>query len=112
MKNYLDLAKPNNILGFQYIKAIKKQKSSMLPITVPRKNADYHDEDFTSETIASATSIRKALFSQDDNRYSIAQFVPEQTSLLLKDYFHTYGTFHQWENYWSLSSISVTSSEC
>lgn len=58
----VDLAKPNNILGYQYIKALKQQKSLIKPLTIRRKNADYHDEHFATETIASATSIRKALF--------------------------------------------------
>ncbi|MDQ0198481.1 nucleotidyltransferase [Neobacillus ginsengisoli] len=101
-ENYLDLSKPNNILGFQYIKAIKHQKSSVRPITVQRKNANYHDEHFTSETIASATSIRKALFSTENGKESIGQFIPESTYQLLKAYFNDYGVFHQWENYWKL----------
>ncbi|MDN3014868.1 nucleotidyltransferase [Paenibacillus sp. BSR1-1] len=98
---YLDLAKPNNILGFQYIKAIHNQKSSIRPLTVARKNADYHDEHFASETIASATSIRKAIFSEDDHKTDISQYVPIPTKRLLFDYFQKYHMFHQWENYWS-----------
>lgn len=98
---FLDLTQPNNILGFEYIKAIKQQKSSLRPITVPRKSANYHDEQFSSETIASATSIRRALFSPVTGITPIDQFVPEKTSQLLGEYFHQYGAFHQWENYWS-----------
>ncbi|MGZ4160882.1 MAG: nucleotidyltransferase [Neobacillus sp.] len=101
-ENYLDLSRPNNILGFHYIKAIKQQKSSVRPITVQRKNANYHDENFTSETIASATSIRKALFSIENNNESISQYIPETTYQILKEYLNDYGVFHQWENYWSL----------
>ncbi|MBO0959226.1 nucleotidyltransferase [Neobacillus sp. MM2021_6] len=100
-ENYLDLAKPNNILGLEYIKAVNKQKSGMQPLTVPRKNADYHDEHFASETIASATSIRKAIFSKLDGKTEIDQYVPEPTRQLLKDYLQRYQIFHQWENYWS-----------
>ncbi|ETI67963.1 nucleotidyltransferase [Neobacillus vireti] len=100
-ERYLDLAKPNNILGFQYIKAINQQKSPIRPLTVARKNADYHDEDFSSETIASATSIRKAIFSNEDGKSKIDQYVPEPTKQLLQQYLHDYHVFHQWENYWS-----------
>ncbi|MGF6951242.1 putative nucleotidyltransferase [Neobacillus sp. B4I6] len=99
--NYLDLAKPNNILGLEYIKAIQRQKSSVSPMTIPRKNADYHDEHFASATIASATSIRKAIFTDNANQTEINQYVPEQTKLLLKEYVQQYQGFHQWENYWS-----------
>ncbi|QIZ07343.1 nucleotidyltransferase [Priestia megaterium] len=99
--NYLDLAKPNNILGLEYIKAIQRQKSSVIPMTIPRKNADYHDEHFASATIASATSIRKAIFTDNASQAEINQYVPEQTKLLLKDYVQQFQGFHQWENYWS-----------
>jgi predicted nucleotidyltransferase len=99
--NYLDLAKPNNILGLEYIKAIQRQKSSVIPMTIPRKNADYHDEHFASATIASATSIRKAIFTDNASQAEINQYVPEQTKLLLKEYVQQFQGFHQWENYWS-----------
>jgi predicted nucleotidyltransferase len=98
---YLDLAKPNNILGLEYIKAIRQQRSTLQPLTVARKSADYHDEHFTSETIASATSIRKAIFTTDDTQANIDQYVPSATSLLLSEYRRHYQTFHSWENYWS-----------
>lgn len=98
---YLDIAKPNNILGLEYIKAIKQQKSTVSPMTIPRKNADYHDEHFASATIASATSIRKAIFTDNDSQSEIDQYVPEQTKILLKDYLQQYQVFHQWENYWN-----------
>ena len=100
-ENYLDLAKPNNILGLEYIKAVNKQKSKIKPLTVPRKNADYHDEHFASDTIASATSIRKAIFSNENGKKEIDQYVPGPTKQLLKEYLHYYQIFHQWENYWS-----------
>ncbi|MEH7252959.1 nucleotidyltransferase [Neobacillus niacini] len=100
-ENLVGLDKPNNILGFHYLKALKHQKSSIVPLTVKRKNADYHDEHFATETIASATSIRKALFASNENNSPIEQYVPDATSRLLKEYLSDYGHFHEWENYWS-----------
>lgn len=99
-ENLLSLDKPNNILGFHYVKALNNQKSSMVPFTVKRKNADYHDEHFATETIASATSIRKALFASKESIDTIEQYVPKATSSLLKSYLDEYGCFHEWENYW------------
>jgi predicted nucleotidyltransferase len=99
-EDLVDLSKPNNILGYHYLKAIISQKSLMRPFTVKRKNADYHDEHFSSERIASATSIRKALFSSVQQEAPIDQFVPAQTNYLLTDYYKQYGIFHQWENYY------------
>lgn len=100
-ENLLSLDKPNNILGFHYVKALNRQNSSIIPLTVKRKNADYHDEHFATETIASATSIRKALFSAKEKNSSIEQYVPDASSTLLKEYLAVYGNFHEWENYWS-----------
>lgn len=96
----LDLTKPNNILGFQYVQAIYDQNSSLKALTVPRKNANYHDEHFASETIASATSIRKAIFANKNEKPAIAQYVPETTKNWLDVYYQHYGMFHQWESYW------------
>ncbi|PLR97398.1 nucleotidyltransferase [Bacillus sp. T33-2] len=100
-KGLIDLSRPNNILGLQYVMAIRKQKSQMAAFTVTRKNADYHDEHFASESIASATSIRKAL-SETDESSLIKQFVPSSTYTLLIQYKNMLGQFHSWENYWPL----------
>ncbi|WP_026581522.1 nucleotidyltransferase [Bacillus sp. J33] len=96
----IDLSKPNNILGFQYLKAAKSQKASMKLLTVARKNAGYHDEQFSSDTIASATSIRKALFAGNGEIEAIRQYVPETTYSGLIEYKELFGSFHQWEDYW------------
>ncbi|WP_442599390.1 nucleotidyltransferase [Neobacillus sp. D3-1R] len=100
-EDMVNLSKPNNILGYHYIEAIDKLKSPIKPFTIKRKNAEYHDEHFSSETIASATSIRKALFSNSPSQ-DIHRFIPSSTQTLLLKYFQTYGNFHQWENYWPL----------
>ncbi len=48
---------PNNILGIQYIRAIRALKSAIEPLTVERLGTGYHDMD-ASGGIRSATSIR------------------------------------------------------
>ncbi|HYK74044.1 MAG TPA: nucleotidyltransferase [Pseudoneobacillus sp.] len=99
--NMVNLSKPNNILGYHYIEAIDRLKSPIKPLTIKRKNAEYHDEHFSSETIASATSIRKALFSNTPDQ-NINRFIPSTTQALLVKYYQAYANFHQWENYWPL----------
>jgi predicted nucleotidyltransferase len=96
----VDLTKPNNILGFQYLKAAKKQNPMLNMFTVARKNAAYHDENFSSETIASATSIRKVLFSENQQFDQIQPYLPSSTLELLKEYQKKYGEFHHWDLYW------------
>ncbi|KAB7669280.1 nucleotidyltransferase [Bacillus sp. B1-b2] len=95
----LDLQTPNNILGFEYYKAVQKGNYKMEVLTIPRKLAGYHDEVFTSDTIASATSIRKEL-GKHKNMMAIQPYLPKSTYSILQTYRDTYHTYHTWENYW------------
>ncbi|MBT2678457.1 nucleotidyltransferase [Bacillus sp. ISL-35] len=99
-ESFIDISKPNNILGMHYIQAILRQDSQMTAQTITRKNAGYHDEHFASATIASATSIRKALFGASGEMEAIRQYVPDSTYKHLISYKEEYGGFHSWENYW------------
>ncbi|MGV2942125.1 nucleotidyltransferase [Mesobacillus sp. LC4] len=109
-ESFIDISRPNNILGLHYIQAIISQKSSMKPETITRKNAGYHDEHFASATIASATSIRKALFGSAGEIETIKQYVPETTYEQLINYREQYGGFHSWENYWPLLKYKLLQS--
>ena len=71
------LEKPNNLLGLEYLKALKKLASSMKPHTIARTGTGYHDEHsaFSEESgtlIASASAIRAAL-SKEVGSISAAQ---------------------------------------
>ncbi|MCQ6273983.1 nucleotidyltransferase [Bacillus sp. V3B] len=113
-KNIIDLSMPNNILGFQYVKAAEKQQSSLKMVTITRKSAHYHDEHFTSATIASATSIRKALFSKNNDIATIQSYVADHTYKLLLQYKKNYGIFHDWNLYWpfiKLRLLQISSDE-
>lgn len=72
------LAKPNNILGIEYLKATKKLSSSMEPVTIKRILAQYHDTVLSTASdinamepdrpvISSATALRNAIFGTDEN---------------------------------------------
>ncbi|MER2063465.1 MAG: nucleotidyltransferase [Alkalibacterium sp.] len=62
----LDLSEPNNILGFAYAKELVKHDRSVSIQTVKRKSTHYHDKELSAGgQIASATAIRKKIFSQD-----------------------------------------------
>lgn len=52
------ISSPNNILGIEYIKALKKINSNIVPYTLQRTAANYH-EDNINGSIASATAVRK-----------------------------------------------------
>ena len=51
------LSSPNNILGIEYLKALKKYNSNITPISIPRFEAYHNDIKFTGN-IASSTAIR------------------------------------------------------
>ncbi|PLR69635.1 nucleotidyltransferase [Bacillus sp. UMB0893] len=101
----LDLSMPNNILGFQYVTSILKQGADILPLTIKRTAANYHDEEFNDTPIASATSIRKAIFSEDNTE--VHSFVPETTWDELMEYRRKYATFHQWEDYFGYLKYAI-----
>lgn len=54
------LEDPNNILGIEYIKALRKIKSNIKPCTILRKESHYHDSTL-STTFSSASAIRNLL---------------------------------------------------
>ncbi len=63
------LTEPNNILGIEYMKALRRLDSKITPKTIQRISAHYHDLDLSKEestafTISSATAIRRAIFSK------------------------------------------------
>lgn len=100
-----DLSKPNNILGFQYVKAAIDHSFRIKPYTIRRIHSDYHDQELPDQPIASATSIRKALMRQQDLE-SISSYLPSKSFLLLR----SYGEFHDWEKYWPLLKYKIMSS--
>lgn len=67
-----DISTPNNILAIEYVKAIKKLNSAMIPIPVKRIGAGYNDSE-SVDGIASATHIRQLTNKNED----FSQFVPE-----------------------------------
>ncbi|WP_209125478.1 nucleotidyltransferase [Alkalihalobacillus sp. BA299] len=109
-KKMLDLSQPNNILGYHYVEAMHLLGQKLKGRTIQRKSAQYHDEGFASETIASATSIRKAIFSKNqDSKRTIGRVIPPSTLQLLNEYEMVYHTLHDWELYFPLLKYQILS---
>lgn len=66
---------PNNILGLEYISAIKRLGADITPITIKRTGSGYHDEFLIDNKYPSATAIRNAI----GNKENYTDFVPENT---------------------------------
>ncbi len=54
------LGTPNNILGIEYLKALLRIKSCIVPLTIERVSNDYNSTELSGE-ISSATSIRRII---------------------------------------------------
>ncbi|MCM3717273.1 nucleotidyltransferase [Fictibacillus phosphorivorans] len=104
----LDLSKPNNILGFEYIRASRELGSAIQPFTIKRKNANYHDVLLGKGDIASATAIREAVFSHDIEK--AASYIPDYTSNILKVEKKEKGTLMSWERLYPLLRYQLLSS--
>lgn len=62
------ISSPNNLLGIEYIKALQKRNSKIIPYTILRTGSNYLDEQISDSEYSSALSIRKVL----DSNYSIS----------------------------------------
>ena len=81
IKRYANvLSGSNNILGIEYLKAMRKTKSTIIPIGVKREKVLYNDKYIVDE-FASATAIRKMLMTKQLN--DISKNIPRSSYLLL-----------------------------
>ena len=77
------LSTPNNILGIEYLKALKKFKSPIMPVAIKRVDVGYNDTTYT-ENIASATAIRNIV--KNNSLDILKKVVPENSfSTILKN---------------------------
>ncbi|MFS0672332.1 nucleotidyltransferase [Ornithinibacillus sp. 179-J 7C1 HS] len=106
-KNGIDLSKPNNILGFSYVRTILENHLPIQPITIKRKNSEYHDTEITG-SIASATSIRKKLLEEKKVLSDLTNTMPPATIHELQNYQSFATTLHYWESYFPLLHYRVT----
>jgi predicted nucleotidyltransferase len=73
----IEISKPNNILGIEYIKSLIKLKSKITPIAIKREYSEYNEDLLNINPLfyTSATSIRKSL--KDNNFEYIKNYVPK-----------------------------------
>ncbi len=100
------LNQPNNILGLNYVLALKRLGSSIQPATITRQKAGYHQADITDHKIASATALRKLIFEQ--NLEAIEPYVPQSTLKILQQEKDHHRFPMSWDAFYSLLSHSLT----
>ena len=64
------LNNPNNILGVEYLKSLKKHRSKIIPLTIKREDSDYNSTSIKNG-IASATAIREMLKENKNVHYVV-----------------------------------------
>lgn len=76
------LAQPNNILGIEYLKALHRINSNILPYTTKRVSSNYHDTNL-QENFSSASAIRTTL--KNDSIVSLVNQVPDSSMRLMNE---------------------------
>lgn len=76
------IPEPNNILGIEYINALRQLGSRIRPVTIKRHMAHYHDEK-PGSLISSATAIRRVLENSPTELSSVKASIPKN----VYDYF-------------------------
>ncbi|WP_276948482.1 nucleotidyltransferase [Acetatifactor muris] len=83
------LSSPNNILGIEYIRALLNRKSSIIPITVKRLGAGYHDKFISgSDCLCSALAIRQTLYNASPREPLL--HMPPESEMLLRTWLREY----------------------
>ncbi|RRD39782.1 cytidyltransferase [Leptotrichia sp. OH3620_COT-345] len=86
---YDDIVKPNNILGLEYIRTMKKNKLKIKPYIIKREISEYNELEIEKErkSIASATFIRNKIENNESgvDLERIKKFVPNNTYKILKE---------------------------
>lgn len=92
------ITEPNNILGIEYMKALKRLSSPMIPVTINRISAHYHNTEISvpasnedgEAVISSASAIRKVLHSMEDltNISYVKNSLPDDVYELLTNHYH------------------------
>ena len=77
-----ELQNPNDILGIEYISAIKNQSSKIEPICIKRKLVE-HDSTVGVDEFASASYIRELIKNEKWNE--VEKFVPKHSAFILND---------------------------
>lgn len=110
IKRYANVLKgSNNILAIEYLKALKKQKSNLMPVGIKREKVYYNSMKIIDE-FASATGIRNLLLRNQVEE--VRKVVPSTTFQILMNNFRN-GTYvldltaYNYEIIYKLRNMSV-----
>ncbi|MCI8417472.1 MAG: nucleotidyltransferase [Lachnospiraceae bacterium] len=99
------LSEPNNILGIEYLKALRLLQSPIRPWTLRRKGSAYHDLSLNRE-LASASAIRRAIHQEGFSQ--VFHQLPPKAGRVLKAYFDQKGPL-DWDDFSALLHYQLLS---
>ena len=73
---------PNNILGVEYLKALSRLSSKIIPLTIKREGADYNSALIEKSEHQSASAIRNRILKGD---LSALDYVPHSTKIAISE---------------------------
>lgn len=76
------LESPNNILALEYLKALKRLNSAIIPVTIQRIGAGYHANHISSD-FTSATALRKIILESANPTPIFEQQIPKYAQQVL-----------------------------
>ncbi len=84
------LSSPNNILAIEYLKALRRRESKIVPVTIRRRGQGYHDTSLSvppqirdeNTDFASASAIRRLIFEGSENHWKSELPAPALQALL------------------------------
>ena len=80
------LSSSNNILAIEYCRALKHFNSSIVPMTITRKDNLYNDEELAENgKLSSATAIRNTLLDSSNLFDTVAPHMPQNSLNVLKE---------------------------
>jgi predicted nucleotidyltransferase len=91
------LLQPNHTLALHYLIALERLGSSIVPLTISREGAAYHDTTPSRPNIASATSVRKLVLEE---HFEVASpYIPPYTlDIMRREFAAGRGPIH-WESF-------------
>lgn len=98
------ISTPNNILALEYIKNIIRSPINIDILPIIRVGSDYNDTTITN-SIASASSIREALFKKDF--LLIKNTLPKESFKQIYDFYIKNNFFNSLENYLNIIYYSI-----
>lgn len=85
------LSKPNNLLGVEYLKAVRRTASGLVCFTVERKGQDYADSSVSNAKFLSAAAIRERLKITGGLTEKSLCKIPEPSFQILREALEQYG---------------------